>query len=785
MTISLTRRMLGLTAMLAVGCGGEIINRAPQADSGFSTEGPDDAGAFDDDGVAEEGDDGEPDDPPESDLCDAGDEAWVKRVIPFIQGRRPDSIREVRVLVSAIQQLDSVGQDGRRLVARALANGDRYLERWKTYLYEDLRVQRSGDRLNALCYDRATPAAFDSTLATAIRDNAPTEQIGDPLNAPTITDLAYSSLHLDDVSPLYRADLFARMWAPLTGGNVTREELEVSNRSLFGGLFESVYLGRNTECLQCHITTQATTYRSEPDENRHWSVHPEVNVEMAVYGPFEWGQETRELQDVHAIFRHSGVVDYSWCTAEAGGCNPAVIGTTPGATVWGMSPTCGIFRNDNFEDPDVDIDAEPYMAGSFGQGRNASLFELEERLHDGFDALAESGLTATPGEDFMEPDDAEAAMAFLFSLNFAEGIWTEAMGFPLTVANKFPRNEAQRDTLQHMAETFYSSHYSLRELIVEVATHEYFSQAPPESCGQQAVYGMPAVFDPFTKEAEDPAERGNGVGDMVHRYSAAVLFDSAAQALWWTRFDRFPTQTTAAFLAAFLDPALAQLGVAGNITQIDPTTTANLGCCGAGFCDPCYDEPNNTPLLRDVGLHINQFEAGFSGTDFNGLLHWESEYAGGDDPGLGDPATSCTGPLGGECATSDYVSRLVSAAGSATMRDIAVALKDRLITEPAITSDAEVAAIEAIMGETLDTPVASASDAQASARRYVGVLLNTPQFMLDGIVSANQPIDADPVVVVSGTETERSCTYFADLTSQTPEWSGLTVICNAEGISVN
>ncbi|MEM6996014.1 MAG: hypothetical protein AAF721_36240, partial [Myxococcota bacterium] len=249
--------LLGL-GLFAVACGGsDPADRPPQADSGFSTEGPLDAGAFydedDDDGA--DGAEGEPD-PPEADLCDAGDEAWVKRVIPFIQGRKPDSIREVRTLVSAIEQLEAKGRDGRRLVALALAEGGLYRERWKTFLYEKLRVQRSGDRLNTGCYNRRTGASTDETFAAAVRDNPPTEDVvgaDTPQSSPTITDLTYSSLYLDDVSPLYRADLFARMWAPLTGGNVTREELEVANRALFGGIFESVYLGRNTECLQCHI----------------------------------------------------------------------------------------------------------------------------------------------------------------------------------------------------------------------------------------------------------------------------------------------------------------------------------------------------------------------------------------------------------------------------------------------------------------------------------------------------------------------------------------------------
>ena len=60
------------------------------------------------------GDDGAPQPPGDgAELCDAGDEAWAKRVIPLVQGRRPESIREIRVLTQMVSQLDAHGRDGR------------------------------------------------------------------------------------------------------------------------------------------------------------------------------------------------------------------------------------------------------------------------------------------------------------------------------------------------------------------------------------------------------------------------------------------------------------------------------------------------------------------------------------------------------------------------------------------------------------------------------------------------------------------------------------------------
>ena len=135
-------------------------------------------------------------------------------------------------------------------------------------------------------------------------------------------DVILSSLRLDDMTPAYSADLFARMGAPITGGNVTREEIEVTNRAYYGKLFESQYLGRTTECLQCHTTGWSTTNSDDPDEDRHWPVYEGNYFELAVYGEFDMDNPLDEA-DVHALFRHAGFVDYSWCNDNNTACNPA------------------------------------------------------------------------------------------------------------------------------------------------------------------------------------------------------------------------------------------------------------------------------------------------------------------------------------------------------------------------------------------------------------------------------------------------------------------------------
>jgi hypothetical protein len=771
---------LVLGALALAGCrNGGDATPVPTT-SGFDDDGDDDGGDDSDDGPVDPtnaGDDGMEPPPPVEELCDAGDEAWVKRAVPFIQGRKPEGIREIRMLASAVAQLDDAGHDGRRLVAMALAQGDLYLERWKTYFYEELRVNRSGDRRNGFCYDRTTDAAGSDDLAASIRDT-------DPRDPPAVedfsmADVVYSSLRLDDISPAFRADAFARMAAPITAGNVTVEELELSNRSAYGKLFEGVHLGRTTECLQCHTTRDSVTWAADEDANRHFPVHAEAFFEHAAYGEFDAANPVQEA-NVHALFRHVGFVDYSWCE---GGCTLANRANAVGIAPWGMEGNCGLFRTDHIQGQGISLEDEPYMAGTFPDGALATLFDLDPRVRQGLDVLASEGIGA---DDEGALANANVSLAFLLSMHVADRMWREAQGYPLTVANHFPRNASQRDILQGLTESFYASHYSVRELIAAIVTHPYYNQAPPESCGASSAYHLAAVYDPFTKGAADPQARGNGVGDMVHRYSAWVLVESAMRAMWWERPDQFGANTEGAYLPVHLPPGAADIAL--YIPQIDPESGQNLACCGAGYCggEICDDAPEGVAFLRDMGTFITDAESGFNGVDFNGLLHWEAELAGGDNPGLGG---ACTGPLGAGCAEADFVDALLDEAEAnpeALMWDVAVALKDRLVAEPEIYSDVEIAAIEGVMGESLDDTVddVGRDAAEAAARRYVGLLLNTPQFMLDGVPSRDQADGAEPVLVVPGTEAASVCEYFAGLADGAPGWSDLGVSCSGDGIEV-
>lgn len=747
---------MALLPVLAAGCNGG--GNAEASASGFTDSTPEGSASATEPGEwLTSGEDGGEPPPPgdDAELCDAGDEAWAKRVVPLVQGRKPEGVREARLLAQMVAQLDAMGRDGRYEVAMGLARGDAYLDRWKQWIYEQLRINVSSDRRNEDCYDVFGDAAGDTALAEHIRDNpASTPAAGDF----RLGDVVYSALLLDDITPAYRADLFARQSAPVVAGNVTHAEIEAINIANYGKIFESAYLGRFTECMDCHRVEMSVTDAADPEFDRHWPLPG--NTELAVYGP---DAALPNAPRSHAIFRRFGFSTTPWLDPSApipAAETPIEIDPRPpegNDLAWGMNENCGQFRFAADEEYLIFPD-QAYMVVEFPLG--STVLQLDDHLRNGFDTLYDSGVAAVADQVVCldgGPCDNDMGFAWLFSANIANRVWREAMGYPLTVANNFPRNAAQSDTMGALAEAFASNRYSLRNLLASVATVPYFNQATPDSCGASTPYHMPALFDPFTKTSTDPTARGNGVGDALHRHSAMVLLDSLAQSMWWDKPQRF-------------GPPAAENQQPG----------AN---CGTGGYPACTEEPVMVDLLRDIGVFLNDSESGFNGVDFTGLLHWELRTAqGGRIEFEGD----CTGPLGSGCADADYIAQLVDVAyatSGATMRDVAVAIKDRLIAETAIENDGEVAAIEGVMGASLDTAVASASaaDVDAAARRYAGMLLNTPQYLLAGAPGADQDPANDPILVVPGTGMADLCAVLGEaVLGDAYGWS-----CDGSGITIS
>ncbi|MBK8261954.1 MAG: hypothetical protein IPK80_11545 [Nannocystis sp.] len=98
-----------------------------------------------------------------------------------------------------IEQIDAAGGDGREVIARGLADGELYHQRWFDFFFEQLRINRVEIKANYSCYGVRTAAAADSELAAYIRDNdAQGADFGENF---TFHDVLESSLRLDDITP--------------------------------------------------------------------------------------------------------------------------------------------------------------------------------------------------------------------------------------------------------------------------------------------------------------------------------------------------------------------------------------------------------------------------------------------------------------------------------------------------------------------------------------------------------------------------------------------------------
>lgn len=118
-----------------------------------------------------------------------------------------------------------------------------------------------------------------------------------------------------------------------------------------------------------------------------------------------------------------------------------------------------------------------------------------------------------------------------------------------------------------------------------------------------------------------------------------------------------------------------------------------------------------------------------------------------------------------------------------TIREIAGAIKDRLITEPTIDDEAELLAIAGVMGLDPATKMSAVDTTtlEAAARRYAGLILNTPQFMLSGVPSRDQDPAQDPAFAAPGTDTAALCEHLApEILADTYSWS-----CDADGIKIS
>lgn len=370
--------------------------------------------------------------------------------------------------------------------------------------------------------------------------------------------------------------------------------------------------------------------------------------------------------------------------------------------------------------------------------------------------------------------DGPPALAFLLAMNVTDQVWTETMGAPLTIANYFPRTQAQSNVLWYLSEyTLVSNDWSLRALLKRMMLSNYFNRKSPKGSGAASPYDEPLVLDPWTEidprfppvaqpgwtaasmaapvpdpaysAGAQPANHRNSMAEGIHRYSARSLTYSMHAALGWPAPKR--------------------------------------------FADASYPSAD---LTKSIGQFVRDAEPGFRDTDFQGLLTWEAQHK------------TCAKPTAGP----DWINRLVDAVGPFNaanpgapirLRDVVLTMKDWFINDPQIRVDAlaqDGGQLEKGLLNTffsvpdLDTALADVSSTAArdalegQLREYCGVLVQSPQYWLAGIAAAGSLGPAPRLRVCNGAP----CTYL-EMCQQlaggmTRAGSALQLNCSASSVTV-
>ena len=612
------------------------------------------------------------------DQCDGDPASFVRQAFLALDGRRPKSQSEVDVYVDLYTAATELGDDPRDVVARAIMNRPEFGDRWVDVVMDALHVQRIDIQTEASCWDDTLRTPATPGLAAAIRDQAATGT-GDG-GSFTMLDLAKSAILLDDLTPIYRAQIFSMVSHPIPAANVPPIEAEIARREDFGGTFDASYLHRDVVCLGCHTSTASVTDSEEPEFDRHWPVPGAA--ELAVYGNANGIASER----AHAAFRVDDFVD-------AGSTRP-----------WSWSTRCGSFAAPTSVRDDI-ADVDGKLASV--TGKRSTVYDLEAALGRGFAALRGN---AVPGDATITNPD--TALAWLVTLKITEDVWKQATGTSLTIANYFPRNEAASQQLYSLATTFATSGFSLKALLAAIVSSDYFNRQPADAGCGASPYIYPNVFDPWVTADADEARRKNGPGDAVTAVDARTLIAATAAALEWSVAPgghRFPD-----FGEGCEQSTTCQ--------QLNGFCQGQFGACCQTYQNVCVMKgvfpSTEIPFQLGIGTFLRNSERGFRGLDFQARLAWEDRYG------------SCTRPA---WVAEDFIDRLaVSAAADPTAlaSDLVAALKDRLIGEPAITEGAERDALAAIVG-ALDAPAMGVS--AATLRRVCGALVESPQFVLQGI----------------------------------------------------
>ncbi len=646
---------------------------------------------------------------------DAGEEAFVQRVLPLVWGRRARGAAEVRVLAELARS------GGREQLVRAMARSPEYLLQQEQFLKDTLGVARLGFSSNPVCYGTALRSKPTADLAAAVRDLGPFDT---STEAPfTLLDLLRSSLVLDDLSPFLRAHLIGSLTRALDDMHLLAALSQRRNRA---EQFMSRYVGRRMSCLGCHNSDTSVTDSPDPALDRTWQ--PKGSFERALFGR---SAGLADVEEMAGFFRRKGVLaGYTYTHDDLE--ERVRVEKDEGVLPFGWDPACGEFLPPDQIRPDdaVHLDGTPITATFIHDyGSNANIFALEGHLRAGFDQLRARGLVVADTGDV----SAEAGLGWLVGASLANQLWSEAFGAPLTLSHGFPRNRWQLEILQALGDTFVAGGFSWLDLIVSVATHPYFNGRPSESAGYRP------VFDPFEDEHLPVEDRRNTLGNTLHRSNARVLLHSAYTAMGWPAVPEYliyymePSAQLQRTAGVFLKPG--DPGFGGVSFQSLLGWESLFGACAdlntqvACPLSPILENP-----YAEVATVCELCNSRGAACDWDARccdVAWDAycgDFCDTGDPEVFDLATF---PRLEPPGNGDLIRRLLDAAPvGATLGDAVSVLKDQLLARPGIGDAAERAVLEAVAGAPFDAPLTSALE--PGLRLVCGALLASPQFLLAG-----------------------------------------------------
>ncbi len=616
--------------------------------------------------------------------CDAGDEAWVKRTMQVVAGRKPTGMAEVDVLVQIAQKT------GRVAVVQGLLKLPEAKQRWTSALFDLAHVTRAGRQLNFGCYGLANaPDGDNGKIAAHVRDHAPDQALAVP--DITLLDLAHSAFDLDNVSPWFRAQLFGMIsWPAEFCKNVTDAEMDNLRRQWFGQKFVALYQNRSLGCLGCHNSSFSVTQTSDPNTNKFFPIPGKF--EKAIFGE-DTGHTDKE---VYQPLRLRGVLSIKSITED-----PEMLvwpdDPAPPVSPWQMAGICGMFMQP--KDVQASLDASiGWLGGPLTD--KASIWDIEQKLHAGIDKLHNDGKNF---DETTLANDPDRAFAYMLATRIVSDTWAIVYGEPLTIAHNFPRNASQRDRLMDLTKQFIQSDWSLKKLVTAMVTEAPFNELSGNAaCGVSGAYSLPPLFYPYSTNEEIPEMKGNSPADGIHREEPFVLVFMAAHAAGWAA-------------PPVIDSPPGAMKLEDNIGFPQP---GNLG-----------------ELAFRIGAFLDDARPGAPDMDAPSLGLWRTLVANCRVE-LPDKTVLTQGVPDGK----DWMDQLLAlpTTQTATVAEVIGAIRDRIITEPDLPKQEAASALALFGAATLGTPMTALLKTQDAARAYCGALLASPQFWLTGQPAPNQ-----------------------------------------------